>query len=227
MLEIFRKEVKYSISTVGFNKLRRMLDAVMTPDAHDKDGQGYEVRSLYFDSSSDSDLTDVLAGLCSKQKVRLRCYDSEAEAFKLEYKCKTGTDSYKKSLTVSRRDARRMISGRYGFLMELDDAVAKELYGRLLLGAYGARVVVRYRRIAYIAPMNDVRVTFDYDLGASFDPEALLDPAAVFEPVGYTGSGVLEVKYNAFLPQYIKDALGKIELSPSANSKYALSRLAL
>ncbi|MDO5112123.1 MAG: polyphosphate polymerase domain-containing protein [Clostridia bacterium] len=227
MLEVLRKEVKYSLSTVSFYKARPLLEACMQLDPHCKGGQGYPIRSLYFDSAWDGDLTDVLSGLLSKQKVRLRCYSPETETLKLEYKCKTGTDSRKLSLPVSRADARRMIGGRYAFLTALQDPVATELYGRLKAGAYQPRVVVAYKRIAYIAPQNDVRVTFDYDVGASFDPAALLDTNAVFEPVSPTASGVLEVKYNHFLPAYIETALQGLNLSPTANSKYAQSRLLL
>lgn len=226
MPEVFRKEIKYSVSTTDFYRIRRMLDAVLTPDAHGQNG-GYEVRSLYFDSAWDGDLTDVLSGLNSKQKVRLRAYGPDAETYKLEFKCKTGADSFKKSLTVSRRDARRMIALRFGFLTALDDPVAKELYGRLTANVYQPRVVVVYRRIAYTGRLNDVRVTFDYDVGASFDPLSLFDAGAVFEPVSAPGSGVLEVKYNGFLPGYVQSALCGLDGSPAANSKYAQSRLVL
>ena len=226
MLEVFRKEVKYSVSTTDFYRIRPMLDAVMNMDAHGGTG-GYEVRSLYFDSAWDTDLTDVLSGLLSKQKVRLRAYGADAETYKLEYKCKTGGDSTKKSLTVSRRDARRMIALRYDFLKELQSPVATELYGRMRANAYQPRVVVVYRRIAYTAALNDVRVTFDYDVGASFDPLDLFDAGAVFEPVGAPGSGVLEVKYNRFLPGYLQAALCGLDGSPAANSKYAQARLVL
>lgn len=224
MIEVFRKELKYSISTVAFYRLRPMLDAVMRLDEY-SGANGYEVRSLYFDSIRDDDLTDVLAGLLNKQKVRLRCYDTGAETFKLEYKCKTGTDSRKLSLSVPRRDAKRMISGRYEFLADMDALLASELYGRLITGVYLPRVVVVYRRIAYTSKLNDVRVTFDHEVGASLDAQALMNDKVVLVPVSATGSGVLEVKYNSFLPEYIKCALGGVNLSPTANSKYAQSRL--
>lgn len=227
MLEVLRKEIKYSLSTVGFYKARPILEACLCLDPHCRGGDGYSIRSLYFDSAWDGDLDDVLSGLLSKQKIRLRCYTPEAETLKLEYKCKTGTDSRKLSLPVSRADAWRMINGRYAFLTELSDPVATELYGRLKAGAYQPRVVVAYKRIAFIAPQNDVRVTFDYDVEASFDPAALLDEAAAFEPVSPTASGILEVKYNYFLPAYIETALQGLNLSPTANSKYAQSRLIL
>jgi PAS domain-containing protein len=129
MIEVFRKEIKYSISTVSFYKVRPLFEACMQLDPYCTNGAGYQVRSLYFDSACDGDLFDVLDGLLSKQKVRLRCYSPESETMKLEYKCKTGTDSQKKSLTVSRQDAKRMMAGCYEFLRDIPDPVSTELYG--------------------------------------------------------------------------------------------------
>lgn len=227
MLEVFRKEIKYSISTVQFYRMKPMLQACLTLDPHCADGAGYQVRSLYFDSYSDGDLFDVLAGVQSKQKIRLRTYDAAADAFKLEYKCKTGTDSIKKSIAVSRSLAMQLAAGRYEKLAQIPGDTARELYARMKMEAYQPRVVVYYRRIAYIARLNDVRITFDYDIGASFDPAALFTDSLLFEPVGETGAGVLEVKYNQFLPGYLETALCGLNALPTANSKYAQSRLLL
>jgi len=225
MIEVFRKEIKYSISTVSFYKVRPLFDACMQMDPYCTSGAGYQVRSLYFDSACDGDLFDVLDGLLSKQKVRLRCYSPESETMKLEYKCKTGTDSQKKSLTVSRQDAKRMMAGCYEFLRDIPDPVSTELYGRLKAGVYRPRVVVMYRRIAYNAAPNDVRITFDYDLQFGMDPYALIDPTNRLVPISEPASGILEVKYNGFLPGYLKTALEGVNLFPVANSKYAQARL--
>ena len=227
MLEVFRKEIKYSVSALSFLKARPVLEGVLSLDPHCVGGRGYLVRSLYFDSAWDSDLFDVLDGLLSKQKLRVRGYSGDAERYKLEYKCKTGTDSRKESLLISRRDVERLLAGSFDFLMEHPGSTARELYGRMRAGAYSPRVVVQYRRIAYVSALCDVRVTFDYELGVSRDPADFLVPSPFFEPVIPADTGVLEVKYNSFLPQYIKDALETMDASPVSSSKYAQSRLLL
>lgn len=225
MEDVLRKEKKYSISLTDFHRLKPMLEAVLLPDPHDPESRGYEIRSLYFDSAVDKDLWDVLSGLNNKQKIRLRCYDINAQSFKLEYKCKTGTDSHKYSIPINRQDAVQLISGRYDCLRKINEGPSKELYARMKSEVYMPRVTVVYNRIAYMCRLNDVRITYDFDVRASFNPRALIDPVACFEPVTQPGTGILEVKYNHFLPDFVQIALGNLEKLQVANSKYVNARL--
>ena len=227
MEEVLRKEIKYSLGLTDYQRLRPLLEAALLPDPHDPRRLGYEIRSLYFDSFQDGDLWAVLSGLRSKQKLRLRCYDLHAEELKLEYRCKTGTDSRKYSLPISRREAQAMTEGRYECLMERPEPLSRELYGRMKSRVYLPRVTVVYRRIVHRCPLNDVRITYDFDVRASFDPGSLLRADAAFEPVTAPGTGILEVKYNGFLPDFVRTALGNLDRSQIANSKYANARLCL
>ncbi|MEG1755470.1 MAG: polyphosphate polymerase domain-containing protein [Clostridia bacterium] len=227
MLEVFRKEIKYSASFIDFYQAKPLLGAGLTLDPHCTNDDGYSVRSLYFDSACDDDLFDVLSGLLNKQKIRLRCYDPDDAVFKLEHKCKTGTDSIKQSIPIPRSKARELAQGRFHVLSALPGDTAKELYARMKMGVYQPRVVVNYQRIAYFSPLNDIRVTFDYDVRASFSPSALFDNYAAFEPVMEPCTGVLEVKYNNFLPSYLMTILGGFNALAVSNSKYVQARLLL
>ena len=225
MEEVLRNEKKYALSLTDYFRLRPMLEAVLLPDPHDPQRQGYEIRSLYFDSARDDDLWDVLSGLRCKQKIRLRCYDAHAEDFKLEYKCKTGTDSRKYSIPLGIREAEQLIAGRYDCLLERPEGLAKELYARMKSQVYLPRVTVVYQRIVHMHRLNDVRITYDFHVRACFDPRGLIDPQACFTPVTPPDTGILEVKYNHFLPGFVQTALGNLDSLPVANSKYANARL--
>ncbi|MDO4477462.1 MAG: polyphosphate polymerase domain-containing protein [Lachnospiraceae bacterium] len=226
MIDVLRNEKKYAISLRDFYRLKPRLQTILQPDPFDPESRGYEVRSLYFDAADEGDLFDVLDGLKNKQKVRLRCYDPAAEKFKMEYKCKSGTDSHKFSLSVNREEAKALMAGRYDCLYDMNTELSKELYARMISRAYQPKVTVVYKRVVYQCPLNDVRITFDFDIKASFNRYALIDPVASYDLISAPASGILEVKYNDFLPGYVRTALGNLDSLQVANSKYANARLA-
>ncbi len=224
--EPLRNEVKYLLSIADFARIEPLLAASLQRDRH-TGGNGYLVRSLYFDSLWDEDLFDVLDGLLSKQKVRLRCYPPDGRLFRLEYKCKTGRESQKRSLSVTPAQARALAGGDYGCLLQKGGGLAAELYARMKMGCYRPRVVVDYRRRAYVMRPNDTRVTFDFNIGASHAGASLFDPCASFEPLMPPDVGVLEVKYTGFLYDSIKCILTGVDALSQANSKYASARLTI
>lgn len=224
--KVFRKELKYRISKIEFSKLNRILEQEMELDDHGQEG-GYWIRSLYFDSEYDNDLQDVLGGHLNKAKLRLRIYSLEQKWVKLEYKCKIASDQIKYTLEITRDQAQKMIAGEYGFLMDFSDEVATEIYIRLISNAYRPKVMVEYRRIAYVYEANDTRITFDTDVKATMDVRDLFSEDFASIPLIPSDTGVLEVKYNHFLCSFIQRALSFIDLNQVANSKYAMGRLSL
>lgn len=82
--------------------------------------------------------------------------------------------------------------------------------------------MVRYRREAYVYPPGNVRITIDRDIRtgvgeAGFFEERLPLPAL-------QGLSVLEIKYDAFLPEIVKMAVQVPNRQAEACSKYALCR---
>lgn len=223
-MEVYRKEIKYIISIQDFYRLRKQLENYIKPDKHSGD-TGYTVRSLYFDSYNDRDLFDVLDGLYDKRKIRLRIYSMNDSNVKLEYKCKSGSDSRKLTLLISKEEALSMVNGDYSFLLGKNEQLALKLYSRLNIGAYRPSIIVDYKRLAYTYTPNDVRITFDSNINSSRITSGLFDPNAAWQPVMSPGIGVLEVKYNGFLFDHLKKIIEAIDSLPTSNSKYANSRL--
>lgn len=227
MMEAFRQERKYVVGSTDFVRIKPLLAAVLDEDPNNGEAGAYTVSSLYFDSFDDGDLRDVLDGLLSKQKIRLRVYPPHLQKGKLEFKCKTGADSVKKSISLPYLEMRQMAAGHYGFLLDRREETAKELYARLKSGVYLPRVTVAYERTAFIHAGNNIRVTFDYNLRASLVRDALWDERAAVHPIGPRDVGVLEVKYDGFLFGYLKEALAGLDEASRSNSKYVNARLAL
>lgn len=221
MITVFRKELKYVIYQHEFARLRQQLSALMYPDPHGGDF-GYTVRSLYFDSIYDRDLYATLDGDLCKSKIRLRIYDRDGPV-KLELKQKQGSDSLKRSLSLSREEADAMQRCDYGFLCDRPEETARACYMQLMQGAYQPKTLIEYEREAYLFPAGDVRVTFDTGVRATASAWDLFAQEVPWTPVIPAGTGVLEVKYSSFLPTFLKQAV-KADRLASANSKYVQAR---
>ena len=223
MLDVSRKELKYLVSLQEVYHLKEKLGAVMQVDSHG-DREGYRVRSLYFDSLFDSDFEDKVAGYDNRQKIRLRVYNPSDQWAKLELKEKTGSAQRKRSLTIHREEAERMIKGDYTFLMERPEAMAHQLYTYMLTKCYRPKCVVEYDRLAYFREENDVRVTFDSNLRATEADFNIWNEQLLLYPVTPPGEVTMEVKYNGFLYSYIKNIINQANRMQISNSKYCRAR---
>lgn len=221
---VYRKEIKYPISLLDFALMRKRLECYVQPDKHSGE-YGYQVRSVYFDSNRDKDLFDTLDGNMDKRKIRIRIYPPNRDNINLEYKCKSGTDGVKRSIKISREDAKNMLSGNYTFLMGLQDPLAHELYARMTLEGYHPRVIVEYNRLAYTYPVSNTRVTFDSSVSASYVVDSFFDENSGMIPIMQPDMGVLEVKYDNFLVGILKEVVeSSVNSMSQANSKYGQSR---
>ena len=225
MNEVFRQEKKYLMTLVDMELLWNRLDQVMLLDPHNGT-RGYCVRSLYFDTLEERDYHEKLDGMELRRKIRLRIYHPEAAFALLEMKQKEGGYQKKRSLRIERADAVRLASGDCRCLLRYSDPFAAECYGLMQMDCYRPKTVVEYRRKAYIARENKIRITFDYEIRAS---EACLDLFSAglnLYPVLDPFNGVLEVKYNGFLLSYIKALVSGANRSELSVSKYCLARSA-
>ena len=187
-------------------------------------GDGYMIRSLYFDTIDDGDYMDKVDGVEVRRKIRLRYYGSGTPSVMLEIKQKQGMSQRKRSLKMRKEDAAYMAEGDYSVLLSYDDPFAVECFVLMNTLCYRPKAVISYIRRVYIADENRTRITFDRNITgteSSFNflndnlPEySLLDPCLA----------VLEVKFGGFLLSYIKDILNTIDSSEISASKYCFGR---
>ena len=165
---------------------------------------------------------DKLDGVEYRKKIRLRIYSPGQHNAKLELKEKRGAVQRKKSLIIARHLAEEMIAGNYRGLANLDSELAAKFYQLLETGIYRPKCIVEYHRIAFSEDSNEIRITFDSDIGVSYHFEDFFKMDLPLIPVWK--EPVLEVKYNGFLLENIKKTLGFADASELAVSKYAMSR---
>lgn len=85
------------------------------------------------------------------------------------------------------------------------------------------RTLVDYRRRPFVYGPGNVRVTLDDEIRTGLNVTDLFDRACpTLQPV--PGEIILEVKYDAFLPEIVRQAVQLDGVSGSAFSKYAACR---
>ena len=206
----YRHELKYLVSASDALVLSKRLGAVLPHDAHAGPDGRYTVRSLYFDTPRDRALREKSAGESSREKWRLRTYGTGAgEApFNLERKIKIDGVGRKESARLERAGA---------------EALIEEFLRCMRGGGLIPRTVVVYEREAFRYAAGNVRITLDANMRSSPRARALIDPKALLMPIE-AGSVVLEVKFDAFLPSFIRNAIQTPGAVRTAWSKYALAR---
>lgn len=225
MNKVYREEKKFLINIEDFLKTSHYLDGLLMQDDHNGTF-GYRIRSLYFDTAYDNDYFEKLDGVELRRKIRLRIYDPAATTAKLEMKQKQGPYQLKRSLTISREDAERLIACDYTPLLKYEDDFAAECYALMQMKMYRPKTIVEYNRKAYIAKENKIRVTFDNNIVATETNFDLFSPHLNMYPVLDKFAVVLEVKFNGFLLDYIRDMLVGIDRNELSVSKYMLARQA-
>ena len=163
-------------------------------------------------------------GLELRRKIRLRIYDPAADFAMLEMKQKQGPYQLKRSLRITREDAERLIKCDYTPLLHYSEDFAAECYALMQSELYRPKTIVEYNRLAFIAKENKIRITFDNNIVATETDFDLFSPTLNMNPVFDKFFVVLEVKFNGFLLDYIRDLLSNVDKSELSVSKYMLAR---
>ena len=218
-----RHEVKHQISPQEDLVLTSRLQKLFPRDGHAGPDGSYRVTSLYFDTPYDTALREKLDGVDRREKFRLRYYGDHPAWLKLEKKFKVNGLCGKRSARLSREEGERLLAGELDFLLEREEPLLAELYHKLRGSLLAPRTAVCYDREAFLYAPGNVRITLDRDIRTGLSPLDFLRPERfVLKPL--TGLTVLEVKYDAFLPDLVRMAVQVPDRRAGACSKYALCR---
>lgn len=218
-----RHEIKHYINYSDYVQLSARLPCVAKPDENAADGNGYRVRSLYFDNYSDKALREKVDGVNEREKFRLRLYNDDAAFIRLEKKSKVSGICFKQSAVVPYDACSKILSGDFSALKIGKNPLLLELYAKLHAQLLRPKNIVDYKRDAYVFPAGNVRITLDYDMRTSADVKAFLAPRIITVPL--YGTIILEVKYDAFLPELIRGMVSLSSRQQAAFSKYAATRI--
>lgn len=221
----YRVENKYIVSDLDIAIISKRLKTIMKQDIH-QNGDCYEIRSLYFDDVYDSCMEDNDAGLDCRKKYRIRTYDSENSPINLEIKEKRSGLTKKVKCDLSRKEYEAICNGT-----DMIGFGEKEPLNQLLLQMrcvnMRPKIIIAYKRTAFVHPSGNVRITFDRNIVASKKTDCFFESNILgMIPILPIGMHVLEVKYDELLPEQIAQQLEIGKLRQTAFSKYYLGRLA-
>ncbi len=220
---IYRHEYKHEISAADMLTIRQRLKAVARPDANAIDGK-YFIRSLYFDSPSDKALREKIDGVNRREKFRIRCYNHDTSFIRLEKKSKLNGLGNKQSAVLRAEEVQDIIEGRINWMLDSKRPLVQELYAKMLAQGLRPKTIVDYTREPFIYPPGNVRVTLDYNIRTGLYSTDFLKPDCITLPAK-DAPIILEVKWDAFLPELIRELIQVGNRRSAAFSKYAVCRI--
>lgn len=218
-----RHEWKHRLAPEDLPGLRQRLKLVARPDPYAQDGR-YHIRSLYFDTPSDKALRDKLDGVNNREKFRIRCYNLDPGLIHLEKKSKRNGLGSKEKVRLQPWQVLALTEGDRSWLLEEEEPLLQELYWKMTVQGLAPKTLVDYIREPFVYGPGNVRVTLDYDLRTGLRCVDFLDPDCVTIPVR-DAPVILEVKWDAFLPDLIRDTVQIPGRRAAAFSKYAVCRM--
>ena len=219
----FRHEWKHEINHADLLVLRHRLNAVMQRDENAVDGK-YLIRSLYFDNPADKALREKLDGVNNREKFRIRLYNHDPGLIHLEKKSKRNGLGCKEQAELAAAEAQAIVDGDWEWMKNAERPLLRELYIKMQSQGLRPKTIVDYTREPFVFGPGNVRVTLDYDLRTGLRCTDFLDRDCVTIPAP-DNAAILEVKWDEFLPDLIRDLVQIPGRRTAAFSKYAACRM--
>ena len=219
-----RHEYKLCISKSDYTVLRSRLRAALRHDENVNRNGEYIIRSLYFDTPTDKALREKIDGVARREKFRLRFYNGNPRVIRLEKKSKDNNLCYKRQETVSKSEVKMLLRGEYGWMADENRPLVTELYSKMQGELLRPKTIVEYVREPFTFPAGNVRITIDRSIKTGVGSLDFLKNSFPSVPAG-DDIILMEIKYDAFLPDFIKRLVYLDGRRAAAFSKYAAARI--
>lgn len=220
----YRHEYKFQLNHCDYLAVRARLWAVLSPDVHADVNNEYHIRSIYFDTPGDKALREKIDGVNCREKFRIRFYNGDLSHINLEKKSKINSLSRKQTVDISQSEAEQLLTGICPNPAPQKPLLA-ELISKMQYEQLRPKTIVDYIREPFVFAAGNVRVTLDRAIrtGTVAGAQALTT-SAVTIPASTQGP-ILEVKFDEFLPEIIRDIVQLGNRQAGAFSKYAACRI--
>ncbi len=210
------------------NKIPLLRNIILTKlkldDNVDAEKKHYTVRSIYFDSIDLKHYYEKVGGLKHRKKVRLRGYDYDPNSTVFfEVKRKFEEPGMKNRFSTNYFDALRMINER---TISTDNDDLNKFFFQVM--SYNLRPIVNviYDREPYTEihrTQNNLRITFDKNLRSVAYPS--IDRLFVDDDIkpAMMDYFILEVKFDDFLPTWVRNMSESLSLKRESASKYVIA----
>lgn len=221
----YRHELKFRITYGEYLILRQKLKTVMKSDPYTDEKGFYTIRSIYFDNINDKALREKNNGVPQREKFRIRYYNDDFSFLTLEKKIKHNALTMKIDAPITEQECRKILDGDLDFMLNHENELVRELYCKMQSQRLRPRVLVSYMREPFIYDAGNVRVTFDFNVRTTlWHREFLEQKIHDISAMDGIGEMILEVKYDAFLPEIISHLIQSDGLRQDAFSKYGACR---
>lgn len=218
---MYRNELKFLINAHQKRIMASKLSEICQRDSFSDADGGYLISSLYFDDYNQSGIVDKFSGISDRKKFRIRVYNNQPNIIKLERKIKRNKVTEKSHIQISKEEYYSLVNGDASFLNHNDENVARDFYLNYQTKYLRPRVVVEYRREAFIYQYGDVRITFDCFLKAGVFQKDLFSNRYMI-PAVPQDQIILEVKYTGYFPDVIRNIIQINSIQWQSFSKYVM-----
>lgn len=219
-----RHELKYLITSAQAVILKNRMEHLAPLDHHAAASGSYQIRSLYFDDYTNRCFWENENGTDPREKFRIRIYNHDASHITLECKRKERGKTLKTACPLTLEQTRLLMAGKTLPDIAGQPPLLQKLTGQMMTRRLHPVVIVEYDRIPFVYREGNVRITLDSGIRSCPCPECFLDEKIPGRPVLPLGQQLLEVKYDAFLPDFLYRSLVLGNLSITTFSKYYLCR---
>lgn len=219
-----RHEWKHQITYEDYLVISSRLKQIIGYDSHAGENGTYIIHSLYFDNLADKVLREKIDGVNRREKFRIRYYNEDTSYIRLEKKSKLYGLCDKQSAPITKEQTEKICRGDIEFLLQTGNPLLQELYAKMRYQLLRPKCIVDYERVPFVYGPGNVRVTFDKNIRTGLYHDTLFDEHIATVPAS-EGTIILEVKYDAFLPEIIEKAVRVPNRRAEAFSKYAVCRM--
>ncbi len=224
----YRHEYKFLIDERDRADLFYRIRNLIPLDSHVGENGKYWIRSVYFDDFQNSCYLENEDGINERAKYRIRIYNASDERITLERKSKKNGMTCKEAAKLTKEECNLFLDGKAlpmsGSRWEEAPAVLKQFNILVTSRGFRPKTIVEYERTPFIYDLGNVRITFDENISSSMDVKHFFEKDAMRYPVLRKGQLLMEVKYDEYLPTFIKDNLDTGKLQQISFSKYYLGR---
>lgn len=218
----FRNECKHRVTEIELIGLRQRLNAVAKRDQFSVDDGGYLIKSLYFDNCYDKALNEKVIGVNNREKFRIRYYNNDTSYIRLEKKSKINGMCLKQGARLSEEQVQAILDGKISWMKKSSEELICELWAKMQYQLLRPKNIVVYDREAYVYDAGNVRVTIDSNIRGSDNVQTFLENDET--TLRLFNHSILEVKWDEFLPQIIREVVQLENVKTTNFSKYAATR---
>lgn len=211
-----RKEIKYEIGYSEYRQIKQILETCMKKDLNAGKRGIYKVKTIYFDNYLQEVQKNKKDDINSVNKYRIRMYNDNEKSIFLERKTNENGYILKVKEPITKKDAINIIEGRYKEILEDKPSLKTEIYLNIILKQLRPVLLIEYERMAFVDDISGVRVTIDSKINSTTDCNKFFGKIETKNNNKY----ILEIKYNKYLPDYIKNIVINIEGKRKGKSKF-------